>query len=128
MQFKAYGHKNLLGTHYNTFEFTKDKNLTIKGDCIIGVNSDFNLEELKKLKGKVKLTITTDDLSEIIICEINTGFEDNKELVIRKSDYKDYRTFAINATKAAKDIDRKLIEKMKDTDAIIIIKIEEVNS
>ena len=45
--FHAFGHKNLLGTHKNTLEFTKDKNLTLKGDCIVGVNADFDAGELK---------------------------------------------------------------------------------
>ena len=126
MQFKANGHKNLLGTHYNTLEFTKDKDLTIKGDCIIGVNSDYKLEELKQFKGKIKITIFVEDQSDEILCEINDSFEDNEELVIRKSDYKDDRTFAINATKAAKDINRELIERLRNPKAEIKIKIEEV--
>lgn len=124
MQFKAYGHENLLGTHYNTFEFTKDKNLTKRGDCIIGVNSNYDLKELKKLKGNVKITISVENLSDEIFCEVNNNFEDNTELVIRKSNFKDIRTFAINATKAAKDINRELIEKLKNPKAELNIIIE----
>ena len=48
---KFVGHENILGIHFNTFEFTADAHLTKKGDCIIGVNSRFDFKGLgKKLK------------------------------------------------------------------------------
>ena len=125
MQFKSQGHVNLLGTHYNTFEFTKDTELTKKGDCIIGVNSDFDVEELKKLEGKITIMIGVEDEKDEITAEINPEFNHKTEMVIRKSDFLDNRTFAINASKAAKDINRELIKKMKDPKAIINIKIED---
>ena len=40
--FKAYGHENIRATHNRTIEFTKHKELSVRGDCIIGVNSDFS--------------------------------------------------------------------------------------
>ena len=50
--FLAYGHKNVTSLHKSTFEITTDKDLTLKGDCIIGLNSDVTLNdfpaELKK--------------------------------------------------------------------------------
>ena len=135
MEFKAKGHKNLLGTHATTLEFTKDTELTLKGDCIIGVKSDFSVEELKKLKGKIKITLSTAKVtgnvsekeSDIITAEINPEFNDDKEMVIRTSDFVDKRTFAINATKAAKDINRELLEKLKDPDAVLEVSINEIS-
>ena len=135
MIFKAKGHKNLLGTHATTLEFTKDLELTLKGDCIIGVKSDFSVEELKKLKGKIKITLSAAKItgnvsekeSDIITAEINPYFNDDREMVIRTSDFTDKRTFAVNATKAAKDINRELIEKLKNPDTELHIKIEEIN-
>ena len=47
-KFSAYGHENILGTNKKTFEFTKDRDLSLKGDCIVGVNADFDLEKLKE--------------------------------------------------------------------------------
>ena len=52
--------------------------------------------------------------NEIINAEINKEFNDDKEMVIRKSDFKDKRTFAIRADKAACDIDREIIERLKN--------------
>ncbi len=53
IKFYAYGHENITGKHKTTLEFTKDKSLTEKGDCIIGVNSDFDLDENKKFIDRV---------------------------------------------------------------------------
>ena len=63
-KFHAYGHKNILGTHKATLEFTKDEEVSLKGDCIVGVNADFELKDLKEfIKGreskKVSITIET---------------------------------------------------------------------
>ena len=42
----AQGHENILGTHKTTLEFTKDKHLTKKGDCIVAVAADKALADL----------------------------------------------------------------------------------
>ena len=34
------GHENVIGSHPNTLELTRDKEISKRADCIIGVNSD----------------------------------------------------------------------------------------
>ena len=58
MKFRIYGHKNMLAIHKNTLEFTKDKELTKRGDCIVGVNSDFKIT--KEILNAKKIKITND--------------------------------------------------------------------
>ena len=135
IKFYAYGHENILATHKTTLEFTKDKFLTKKGDCILGLNSDFQLREIKKfinhLKNKkennyyhdkikiiLKINIKNMKNKKIITdeinCVLNKNFDSHEEMVIRKSDYTDKRTFAINANKAVCDINADIIDAMKD--------------
>ncbi len=130
MRFYAYGHKNISSTHKTTFEFTKDPEVTETGDCIIGVKTDFKLDELKLLleSGKVRITIKCRDCEDVIIAEPNPKFSDNKEMVIRKSDYLDKRTFAIKATKAAADFSRELAELFKGPGNKIEVEICRENS
>ncbi|MEM2131517.1 MAG: DUF371 domain-containing protein, partial [Candidatus Woesearchaeota archaeon] len=45
--FNFSGHENLLGNHKNSFEFTKEKELTKRGNCIIGVMADFDYKKVK---------------------------------------------------------------------------------
>lgn len=137
-KFSAFGHPNILGTHKTTLEFTKDKNLTLKGDCIVGVKADFDLEKLKHIiqnsqnsKNK-KITITIETIStpkikEMINAEINPNFDSNNELVIRKTDFVSERTFAIKADKAAFELKRDLIGFLKGKENRMSVIIKKVN-
>ena len=136
-KFNAYGHPNILGTHKTTLEFTKDEELSLNGDCIVGVKADFELTKLKKfiarLKNK-KITLTIETISkskkiqETIFAEINPNFNSDKELVIRKTDFVSERTFAIKANKAAFDLNRDLIISLKDKNSKISVILENKES
>ena len=51
--FTCYGHNNVISRHKTTLEFTKDEDLSLKGDCIVGVKADFSLQQLKKFIKKL---------------------------------------------------------------------------
>ncbi len=113
--FTCTGHQNILATHKTTLEFTKDNFLTKKGDCIVGINADFDLEKIKEfLKfDKIKIIIKVDDLEETITCTPNKDFDDDKEIVIRLGEHNSKRTLGIGADKAAVHLNRELVEKIK---------------
>ena len=49
------GHSNVQSLHSRTIEITKDKELTLRGDCIIGVNANKSCKDLSdKIKEKIK--------------------------------------------------------------------------
>ena len=127
---KAKGHKLIKATHKSTLEITKENFLTEKGDCIIGINSTHSVKDLPQdLKehllneGKIKIEIKVDDLIDIIIAygSKNLKLSNEKSIVIRKSDYIDDRTLAIYSNKSAKDIDRRIIEKLKEEKDLFFI-------
>jgi len=64
-----------------------------------------------------------DGISDEIIAEYNPLFQDPHEMVIRRTDFVDRRTFAIKADKVARDIDRRIVEKMKNPEAVLTISI-----
>ena len=116
MMFRAWGHPNIKATHKNTIEFTKEDHLTPEGDCIVGVNADFDVAQLRNFVKKhkhVKITIKTGGLKEVIVAKTNPDFNDDKELVIRLGEYASPRTFAIRADKAAKHLNRELIKALQ---------------
>ncbi len=134
--FSAYGHENILGTHKTTIEFTKDKELSLKGNCIIGVKADFNLNQLKKFikdineKGslgkkskKIIIKIKSANLQEEVTAEVNPRFNDDKDMVIRKSNFICKRTFAIKANKGAFELSRSFINNLKKKNIKIIVEI-----
>ena len=140
-KFKAYGHENITARHKTPLEFTKDKNLSLNGDCIVGVNADFELASLKKfidsslkknnrkIRIIVKANFNKDNpiikkslkkinykkiIKEEINAELNPYFSSNEEFVIRKTDFISERTFAIKANKAAFGLNRDLTEFLKE--------------
>ncbi len=131
-KFRAFGHPNILGTHKTTLEFTKDKEVSLKGDCIVGVKADFDLEKLRKFikkcnNNKIEITISkkikNKKIYETINAEINPEFNSNKELVIRKTGFVSERTFAINADKAAFELNRDLVKFLKRRESKVDITI-----
>ena len=122
-KFNAYGHPNILATHKTTLEFTKDSEVSLKGDCIIGVRADFRLDEIRDFirnsKNK-KVTITIETISnkqkiqERIAAEVNPDFNSDKEFVIRKTDFISERTFAIRANKAAFELNKEFISFLRE--------------
>jgi len=128
--FKACGHKNVLAKHKTTIEFTKDKELTLRGDCIVAVNADFSLDGIKKFisslkSNKIRITIETNDkkIIEDVSATVNPAFNDAHEIVIRKSDFLDKRTFAIKANKSSAELNRGLIGFLKDERNEILVAV-----
>ncbi|MDO8740810.1 MAG: HAD-IA family hydrolase [Candidatus Woesearchaeota archaeon] len=129
--FDSFGHENILSTHKTTIEFTKDKDLTLNGDCIVGVTSDFDFSGLRELIEfsikneikKIRITISANGLKEDVICDLNTGFCSDHEIVVRKTDFLSERTLGINANKAAAGLNKKMIKKIKNKNQKIKVKI-----
>ena len=130
----AFGHKNLKGTHKTTLEITKVADVTANGDCIVGVNANKSLCDLdKSLKA-----IITHPLSKVILTlEVNEivneieGFGDprlpltsREDIVCRKSSFISERTLMVRADKAAADIDRRIIQALKDPKKEIYVTIQ----
>ena len=124
--FTASGHPNISAAHLTTLEFTRDSSLTPNGDCIVAINADFDINKLKRFlkKKRVIITISTGVHKETVTAQPNPLFNDEREMVIRKSGFVSSRTFATGADKAAVDMQRGLIEKIKERDMKIMIRIE----
>jgi len=129
----AYGHELIQATHETTFEITKEKSLTPRGDCIIAVRADKSVANLsrefkelaKKRDAEITIMIISDDEREIIKAQGDPRLtlSHPKDIVIRKSTYVCSRTLAVKADKAARDLSRKLIEKLRNPDKIVKIKL-----
>jgi len=116
------GHPNILSTHYNTLAFTSDEAVTTRGDCFVVVAMDRSLpgldDELKdalRAGGRLRITIEADDVSDVVAATGAPGlsFEDLSDMVVRRSGYVCGRTLAIGADKAAKDLSRELVARLR---------------
>jgi len=116
------GHRNITATHKTTFEITKSKSLTKRGDCIIGVAADKACADLdQRVKdalrkgGVVYLTICIGDLSFKVRAEGSPQLTltDEEDIVVRRSSYTCPRTLAVRADAAACDIPRSLVNLLR---------------
>ena len=120
----GYGHENIRATHKTTLEFTKEKHLTKKCDCIIVVAADKGLadlsrefkENLRKPNAKLTILIEAGGITEQVqACgSQKLVLSHPTDVVLRKSSYLCARTLAIHADKAADDLSRELVKKLEN--------------
>jgi uncharacterized protein len=120
----GFGHENVQATHHATVEFTKDTHLTRNGDCVLVVAADKGLADLSaqfkaallKTHAKLAVKVEAGGISDEIHAEgsPNLALTHSTEMVLRKSDFSSERTLGIRADKAAKDLSRDLVEKLKN--------------
>jgi len=130
----GYGHKNIQATHKTTLEFTKDTHLSKKGDCIIAVAADKALadlsaefkENLRKPHAKLVILIEAGGIIEQVNAHGSPRLilTHPTDMVVRKSDYVCNRTLAVHADKAAKDLSKALVEKLKNPEQKVKITLE----
>ena len=125
---KAKGHENVLSLHKSTFEITKDKELSLSGDCIIGLDIDKSMEDFPD---EFKEKLANDDTK--VIVELKTpnasdtiegyGHHDltlshPTDIVCRKSTFVCSRTLMIKSNKAAIDLNRDLIKDLANGESM----------
>ncbi|MBQ6219435.1 MAG: DUF371 domain-containing protein [Methanosphaera sp.] len=128
--FFAKGHENVTSKHKSTFEITTDKNLTLKGDCIIGLNSAIALKDLPEELRKdiqtdnkeITMILKTENATDTIKGEGSSKLTLNHptDMVCRKSDFTCNRTLMIRCDKAAKDLNKELINDLKNNNTLKI--------
>jgi uncharacterized protein len=131
-----YGHPNVQSLHLRAIEVTKNPNLTLRGDCIIGVRANKGCKDLnpslqrllKKEDSVVRLSIITGNLFYRLNAFGNSRIMllDAQDIVIRKTNFVCSRTLCVNSDKASLDIPREIIRSLKDPErrAILSIYIE----
>ncbi len=118
------GHENIRSNHQKTIEITKESDLTLKGDCIVGINATSSCSDLpQELKDKLRVSDSKVTFSihvgvhEFVI--EGKGHPDlilthSKDIVIRKSDFICPRTLAVNCDKASDLLPREMVLLLQD--------------
>ena len=119
--FNARGHVNIRATHKSTFEITKEPSLTPRGDCIIGVSSELAAADLPEwLKEDARsgsliiAVLEADGYYDVVVGKGDSRMtlDDPVRMVFRRSDYVGPETVMIQANKAARDLDRRLVQAL----------------
>jgi hypothetical protein len=122
--FNARGHPNITSLHRTTFEITLDDEIGLAADCIIGVQSESILEDIPEQireairdeNKQIRIILETGNAQDVI-----TGYghpdlslDHPTDMVCRKSSFTCSRTLMIKADKAAVDLEKKLIQDLKE--------------
>ena len=129
-----YGHENVRSLHPKSIEITTDPDLTVNGDCIVGVRASCGCngipDEMKTLLQKPESEITCTILVENMTFKI-TGHGSEKltlknphDIVIRKSNFTCPRTLSIGCDAASDSIPPKIIKALQSPKTKGIFRIE----
>jgi hypothetical protein len=118
----ARGHENVTARHTSTFEVTSDDYLTPAGDCILAVEADRTPADFDEAFVTACQRAETTVAVEIAVGETTErvegrghpelGFDSNRSLVCRTSDYVDERTVGVGMDRAAAGIDRAVVDRL----------------
>jgi hypothetical protein len=120
----AKGHGNILATHPTTLEFTREDNLSRRGNCIIAVSADKSMldfrpafkEMLRRENAGLTILIEAGGITETVNASGSARLTlvDPIEMVVRKSSFVNDRTLAVKADRAAADLSRDLVRKLRN--------------
>jgi hypothetical protein len=120
----ARGHENVTSQNKTTLEITKESHLTKRGDCIVAVGANKGAVDLsprfRKLaqneKARIIITIEAEGQVEVVNAygSPQLSFTHPTDLVVRKSGYICNRTLAVRADRAARDLSRALVDKLRN--------------
>ena len=116
-----------------TFEITKDRELSKRGNCVIGVHASKGPKDLgfafknacRRDEAKITLTMEAQGIRETIhgFGNPNLTFAHPYEIVGRTSAFISGRTIMIRADKAARDLDRRLIKALQSPETTVNIQL-----
>jgi hypothetical protein len=129
----AHGHPNVRSTHRTTLEVTTEPHLSVRGDCIIGVRASHSPQYIDAALGRalrqpgsrIVTQFSVGDVTEVVegVGSPDLTLQAPCSLVWRTSTYIDDRTVAIRCDKAARSINRKLVQELKNPSALLQVVI-----
>lgn len=129
MQFNAYGHAGIEGTHKGILELTQKTAVIPKGDSVVGTRADFQpdaVSALAQVSKKLMITLKVRSYSETITGECNMSYSPGSDIIVRKGPQRSPSTLIINSDKSAGDLPKKMIELLKNPEEKVIVTVERV--
>lgn len=130
-EIRAFGHSLIKATHRTTFEVTREDHLTERGDCIIAIRADKAARDLserfrdiaRRPNAEIIIVIEADGEMDVVRAygSPRLTLAHPMDIVVRRSSYVCGRTVAIGADKAACNLSRKLIEKLRNPHQVVRI-------
>lgn len=121
------GHPMVRSLHPTTIEVTTDEELTVRGDCIIGVRATKGCAQLSRnvkeglrtpgAKVKVRISVGGESFVVRALADPRLELSNPHDIVVRKSFFVSDRTLALGADRSARDLPRSMVQALKDPEA-----------
>jgi hypothetical protein len=119
------GHPNVRCLHKTTLEITTQPNLTLKGDCILGVRASKGCSQLHpRIKEnlcqdnfivKIQLIVEPHCIEIVGRTSTNLLLSHPNDIVIRKSNYIDARTLSVRSNLSCADIPHSMVYSLQSS-------------
>src|SRR5258707_12637693 len=96
--FRCHGHPHISGSHTKTIELTRDADVTGRATCVVGVRSEHDDRELRRLRGDVEVTLDCWGVRDTLTATMSAFFLGAAARVVRRGPGQRSRTFAYAAT------------------------------
>jgi len=131
--FLARGHRNILALHKTTVMTTREAHLSRKGDCVVAISSEKGLVDLNP---EIKEAARRPGAAIILTLRVggeafevkgmghpSLTYADPNDMVTRKSGYICDRTLMIHSDRAACDMPRTIVDKLRDPNTILYVTV-----
>jgi len=131
---QARGHASVVATHPTTFEVTKERSLTQRGDCVLAVAASKGPRDLDQRirdalrNSRARVTAVLAAGGRIFVAR-GYGHEGLSlthpaEMVFRRSRYVSDRTVMLASDKAASDVPRDMVLLLKNPDTFVELTLQ----
>lgn len=132
-EIKFRGHPNVLSLHGRTLEITKDENLSLRGDCIIGVGANKACADLDPVVKagiqrndapvKVEIILGSESFQILGKGDSRLSLLNKHDVVIRKTCFICPRTLSVMCDRASSDLPRKMVTMLQDDATVGLFRI-----
>ena len=132
-EIKFRGHPNVLSLHSRTLEITKEDHLSLRGDCIVGVNATkacADLDErvrkgVQKSGSLVKFEVIVGNEKYSIQGRGDSRLTllNKHDIVIRKTLFACPRTLSVGCDKASIDLPRTMVALLQDSNMTGLLRV-----
>ena len=120
------GHPAIKASHAKSWELVSEDDITSSATCIIGTRAEYDEDVALALRGRVRITLTCGDVSDVVEARINPLFRRGDPLIVRRNPVPQVRSFCIGATKGANGLTRELVAELTRAGARLKVVFERI--
>ena len=125
VSFHCRGHAGIAASHDKTIEFTRDREITRRATCVLGVGSDHDNVALLQLRGDVSVAVEAGGERDEFSATLTPFFVGDDSLIFRRGPGLRGRTLGYDASKTAAAVNRALVEWLTDPATDVVVTITE---